>query len=83
MEHQTVMHEQDATFAPQVLDHATDQQLTDLIKQASTILETRDAERKRTAIAKIKDLAKAHGLDVTIEPRTTKRGRRPRRKETP
>tara|TARA_R100000935_G_scaffold58898_1_gene99279 strand:+ start:5520 stop:5771 length:252 start_codon:yes stop_codon:yes gene_type:complete len=82
MEHQTLTQDKAASFAPQALDQATDQELTDLIKQASAILETRDAERKRTAIAKIKELAKAHGLDVAIEPRTTKRGRRPRRKET-
>lgn len=82
MENQTVMQTRDATFAPQPLDQATDQQLNDLIKQAIAILEAREAERTRAAIAKIKELAKAHGLDVSLEPRNTKRGRRQRRKET-
>lgn len=82
MESQTLTPTKTETFAPQTLGHATDQQLTDLIKQASAILEARKAERTRAAIAKIKELAKAHGLKVSLEPRNTKRGRRQRRKET-
>lgn len=82
MENQTLTPTKAETFTSQPLDQATDQQLTELIKQASAILEAREAERTRAAIAKIKELAKAHGLDVSLEPRNTKRGRRQRRKET-
>ena len=81
MENQTLTPTKAETFAPQALNQATDQQLTELIKQASAILEAREAERTRAAIAKIKELAKAHGLDVSLEPRNTKRVRRQRRKE--
>ena len=82
MDHQTVTQVTDEVSVPQTLGAATDQQLTELINQANAILEARKADRTRAAIAKIKELAKAHGLDVAIEPRNTKRGRRQRRKDT-
>lgn len=82
MDNQTVTQVAAEASVPQTLGAATDQQLTELINQANAILETRKAERTRAAITKIKELAKAHGLDVAIEPRNTKRGRRQRRKDT-
>lgn len=64
------------------LDQASDDALHELIGKAQALLTERENSRKREAIAKIKELAKAHGLDVAIEPKTTKRGKRQRRKET-
>lgn len=68
---------------PGTLDRASDDALQELISKAQALLTERENNRKREAIAKIKELAKAHGLDVAIEPKTTKRGKRQRRKETP
>lgn len=68
---------------PGMLDRASDDALQELISKAQALLTKRENNRKREAIAKIKELAKAHGLDVAIEPKNTKRGKRQRRKETP
>lgn len=68
-----------AAFDLNTLDRASDETLTELIAKAQALLTSRENERKRDAIARIKELAKAHGLDVTLEPRNTKRGRRQRR----
>ncbi|MGR3802034.1 MAG: hypothetical protein ACU0AY_01060 [Marinibacterium profundimaris] len=65
------------------LDQASDDALHDLIGKAQALLTERENSRKREAIAKIKELAKAHGLDVAIEPKTTKRGKRQRRATKP
>lgn len=65
-----------------VLDQASDEALQQLISKAQALLAERENSRKREAIAKIKELAKAHGLDVAIAPRNTKRGRRQHRKQT-
>lgn len=62
------------------LDQASDDALHDLIGKAKALLTQRENSRKREAIARIKELAKAHGLDVAIEPKNTKRGKRQRRK---
>ena len=64
------------------LDQASDDELHVLISKAQALLTQRENSRKREAIAKIKDLARAHGLNVAIEPKNTKRGKRQRRKET-
>ncbi len=61
------------------LDQASDDALHDLIGKAQALLTERENSRKREAITKIKALAKAHGLDVAIEPRNTKRGKRQRK----
>jgi hypothetical protein len=68
---------------PGTLDQASDDALQELISKAQALLADRENNRKREAIAKIKELAKAHGLDVAIEPKNTKRGKRQRRATKP
>ena len=58
------------------LDRQSDATLTDLIAHAQSLLAARETERKRKAVAEIKALAKAHGLNVAIEPPTKRRGRK-------
>ncbi|SDO98058.1 hypothetical protein SAMN05216196_1155 [Lutimaribacter pacificus] len=81
--HEQTQHTPNPTPQPidtKALDQASDDALHDLIGKAQALLTQRENSRKREAIFKIKELAKAHGLDVTIEP--TKRGRgRPRKKD--
>lgn len=62
------------------LDSAPDDELRRLIKEAGDILSARETARKREAIAKIKALAKEHGLSLSIDRPARKRGR-PRKKE--
>lgn len=57
------------------LTQASDEELRRLIKAASDQLARRDAERKREAMAKIRMLAKEHGLNVAIDRPARKRGR--------
>ena len=83
--HEQAHHIPNPTTEPidtKALDQASDEALQELIGKAQALLTERENNRKREAIAKIKELAKAHGLDVAIEPKNTKRGRRQRRKET-
>ena len=61
------------------LEQASDDELRRLIKAASAHLAARDAERKRAAVAKIRMLAKEHGLNVAIDPPARKRGRPPKK----
>ncbi len=58
------------------LDRQSDATLTDLIAHAQSLLAARETERKRTAVAEIKALAKANGLNITIEPTKKRRGRK-------
>lgn len=84
--HEQTQHVPNPTTQPidtKALDQATDDALHDLISKAQALLAERESNRKREAIAKIKELAKAHGLDVAIEPKTTKRGKRQRRATKP
>ncbi len=60
------------------LEQASDEELRRLIKAASEHLARRDAERKREAMAKIRMLAKEHGLNVAIDRPSRKRGRPPK-----
>lgn len=60
------------------LDRASDETLTDLIAHAQSLLAARENERKRKAVAEIKALAKANGLNVAIEPPAKRRGRKPK-----
>ncbi|WP_150120206.1 MULTISPECIES: hypothetical protein [unclassified Sulfitobacter] len=62
------------------LAEASDEELRLVIKVASDQLTLRDAERKREAMAKIRMLAKEHGLNVAIDRPARKRGR-PAKKE--
>lgn len=82
MENQTTAQTHTIAFTQGDLNRASDAQLEDLIKQASALLEKRETDRKREAIAQIKDIAKAHGLTIALEPKNTKTGRRQRRKAT-
>ena len=62
------------------LNAATDEELRDIAKEAHSEIARREAERQREAMAKIKELAKAHGLNVAIDRPARKRGR-PARKD--
>ena len=63
---------------PSALEQASDEALKELIATAQSLLASRDADRKREAIAKIKALAKANGLDVAIDAPKRRRGRKPK-----
>lgn len=57
------------------LSRASDDQLRELISSASEILKERETGRMREAVARIKALAKEHGLNVSIDRPRRKRGR--------
>lgn len=57
------------------LTQANDDELRALIDRASGILKERENERMRDAVARIKALAKEHGLNVSIDSPARKRGR--------
>ena len=59
------------------LEHADDTELHALISRAQELLTARETERKREAIARIKEIAKAHGLDVAIETGKRRRNNKP------
>lgn len=61
------------------LQSANDAELKDLLMRAQELLAARETKRKREAIARIKALAKEHGLDVAIETNPAKRGRKPKK----
>lgn len=61
------------------LAQASDEELRLVIKVASDQLARRDSERKRKAMAKIRMLAKEHGLNVAIDRPARKRGRPPKK----
>ena len=67
---------------PRDLAQASDEELRQLIKAASDHLARRDAERKREAMAKIRMLAKEHGLNVAIDLRPANAAAPQRRSET-
>lgn len=58
-----------------------DAALRKLIEDAGRLLDERDTARKREAVAKIKALAKEHGLDVAVRQRT-RRKRKPKNLKT-
>ena len=70
--------EPDMPMSVDRLDQASDDHLRALIAKAQTLLAAREDTRKREAITRIKALAKAHGLDVAIEPTKRRRGRKPK-----
>ena len=63
------------------LEEADDTELRALISRAQDLLTARETERKRQAIARIKEIAKAHGLDVAIETGKRARNTKPRKGE--
>lgn len=69
---------------PDDLEQRSDEQLQALVARASGILEAREKERKRQALDDIRQLAKAHGLTVSLSeaPAKKKRGR-PRKQQSP
>jgi len=60
------------------LESHSDQALRDLIDEAGRILKTREARRKKDALAEIRRIAKAHKLDVAVTRRPRRRGRPPK-----
>jgi hypothetical protein len=69
---------------PDDLEQRSDEQLQALIVRATSILEAREKERKQRALDEIRQLAKAHGLTVSLSeaPAKKKRGR-PRKQPPP
>lgn len=61
------------------LSVASDDELRTLISNATEILKERETDRMRDAVARIKALAKEHGLNVSIESPRRKRGRPPQK----
>ena len=61
------------------LSVASDDELRTLISNASEILKERETGRMRDAVARIKALAKEHGLNVSIDSPRQKRGRPPQK----
>ena len=59
----------------------SDDALRDVIKQARSVLQTRETTRKKQAVSEIKRIAKEHGLDVAVNKTARKRGR-PRKSGT-
>jgi hypothetical protein len=57
------------------LSVASDDELRALISNATEILKERETDRMRDAVARIKALAKEHGLNVSIDRPRRKRGR--------
>ncbi len=57
------------------LSQLTDDEIRDLIDRGSVILRERENGRMRDAVARIKALAKKHGLNVSIDGPARKRGR--------
>ncbi|MEW8026903.1 MAG: hypothetical protein AB2806_04060 [Candidatus Thiodiazotropha sp.] len=72
--------ENQKTFSPN-LEQSSDEELRKLITEAERILNHRDRERKKEALAKIQSIAKAHGLSVNVGKRA-RRGR-PSKKKKP
>lgn len=61
------------------LSQVSDDELRRLISNASGILKERETDRMRDAVARIKALAKEHGLNVSIDSPRRKRGRPPQK----
>jgi hypothetical protein len=66
------------TAIPRSLDQSSDAELRSLVLEAHAILLRRDQQRKKEAEAKIQEIAKAHGLSVSVK-QAGRRGR-PRKK---
>ena len=79
MEQQTA---QPAT-PPDDLEQRSDEQLQALIARASAILEAREQERKQQALEQIRQLAKVHGLAVSLSEAPPKKKRGRPRKQAP
>ncbi|WP_065331621.1 hypothetical protein [Tritonibacter mobilis] len=60
------------------LEAQSDQELQTLIGKAEAILQARADKRKQEALAEIRRIAKANGLDVAIKKPPGKRGRPPK-----
>lgn len=57
------------------LDSLPDESLRDLIDRAKSLPAARESERRRQALAQIRQLAKEHGLDLAVRPPGRRRGR--------
>lgn len=60
------------------LETQSDESLRMLITRARGILAARDEKQKKDALAEIRRIAKAHGLDVAIKKPAARRGRPPK-----
>lgn len=56
----------------------TDDRLRELITHARGILAAREEKQKKDALAEIRRLARAHGLDIAVKKPSAKRGRPPK-----
>ena len=59
----------------QNLESQSDDDLCSVIEQAKAVLEARESERKKQAVAEIRRIAKEHGLDVAVGKTSRRRGR--------
>ncbi len=57
-----------------------DSELRTIIARARDILAAREEQRKKEAVAAIRQLAKEHGLDIAVRKPARKRGRPPKPK---
>lgn len=57
------------------LDSHSDETLREVIAHARQILARRDDQRKKEALASIRQIARQHGLDVAVKKPARKRGR--------
>lgn len=64
------------------LDSHSDEALRELIERARNLLQARERERRKDALAQIRNLAKEHGLNVAVKQPGRKRGR-PRKADGP
>lgn len=55
----------------------SDKELRDLIARANGVLETRLNERRQTALAEIRRIARENGLSVSVRNAARRRGRTP------
>ena len=63
------------------LDRLSDSDLREVVKKGEELLAARENERKQEALDEIKRLAKEHGLKVSVNDPTRKRGRPSKPKE--
>lgn len=61
------------------LDSHEDETLREIITRARQILASRDDQRKKEALASIRQIARQHGLDVAVKKPARKRGRPPKK----
>lgn len=73
--HYTAVLEQSAKREEERIDSLSDEKLRDLIGRAQGVLDARLQERRKTALAEIRRIARENGLDVSVRQKARRRGR--------